>query len=226
MSLGTPRVHHRTTTSTSLDARALARAGAPHGTLVTANEQLDGRGRQGRRWYAPPGRALLCSLILRDPPALLSLATGVAVAELVGADALLKWPNDVLLDARKVSGILVEGRPQEHWAILGVGINVAVAPDDLPQELRGSAGTLGLGPEAIEPTLERLLALLEDWLARPAPEILGAWRARDALAGRELSWSGGRGVGGGIDARGRLLVQTEGGEQVLEAGEVHLLDAR
>jgi BirA family biotin operon repressor/biotin-[acetyl-CoA-carboxylase] ligase len=226
MSLGTPRVHHRATASTSLDARALALAGAPHGTLVTAAEQLDGRGRQGRSWYAPPGSALLCSLILRDPPALLSLAAGVAVAELVGADASLKWPNDVLLDARKVSGILVEGRPQQQWAVLGIGINVAVALDELPEELRGSAATLGLGPETIEPTLERLLELLEHWLARPAPAILAAWRDRDALAGRELSWSGGRGVGGGIDAQGRLLVQTDGREQALEAGEVHLLDAR
>ena len=226
MSLGTPRVHHRTTASTSLDARALALAGAPHGTLVTAAEQLDGRGRQGRSWYAPPGRALLCSLILRDPPPLLPLAAGVAVAELVGADAMLKWPNDVLLDARKVSGILVEGRPQQQWAVLGIGINVAVALDELPEELRGSAATLGLGPEAIEPTLERLLELLEDWLARPAPAILAAWRDRDARAGRELSWSGGRGVGSGVDAQGRLLVQTDGREQALEAGEVHLLDAR
>jgi BirA family biotin operon repressor/biotin-[acetyl-CoA-carboxylase] ligase len=226
MSLGTPRVHHRRTGSTSVDAQALALAGAPHGTLVTAGEQLDGHGRQGRRWHAPPGSALLCSLLLREPPALLSLAAGVAVAELVGESATLKWPNDVLLDGRKVSGVLVEGRPQQRWAVLGIGINVAVALDELPEELRDSAGTLGLGSEAIEPMLERLLALLDDWLIRPAPQTLAAWRGRDALLGRELAWSGGHGVGAGIDERGRLLVRTDGGQLALDAGEVHLLGAR
>jgi BirA family biotin operon repressor/biotin-[acetyl-CoA-carboxylase] ligase len=225
MSLGRPRVHHRRTGSTSVDAHALALAGAPHGTLVTAGEQLDGHGRQGRRWHAPPGSALLCSLLLREPPALLSLAAGVAVALLVGESATLKWPNDVLLDGRKVSGILVEGRPQQRWAVLGIGVNVAVALDELPEELRDSAGTLGLGPDAIEPLLERLLALLEDWLIRPAPQTLAAWRARDALLGRELAWSGGHGTGAGIDERGRLLVHTDGGQLALDAGEVHLLGA-
>jgi BirA family transcriptional regulator, biotin operon repressor / biotin---[acetyl-CoA-carboxylase] ligase len=227
MSLGTPRVHRRVTGSTNVDARALALAGAPHGTLVTAEQQRDGRGRQGRSWHAPPARALLCSLVLRTPPALLSIAAGVAVAELAGAEALLKWPNDVLLDGRKVGGILIEGRPQEDWAVLGIGVNVAVATDELPAALRASAGTLGLPPEDIEPTLERLLALLERWLASSEPEILGAWRARDALLGQPVHWRGGSGTAAGIDATGRLLVtRADHSREALDAGEVHLTPER
>src|ERR1700736_2386715 len=157
MTLGTPRIHRRTTGSTSLDARELALAGAPHGTLVTAREQRGGRARQGRRWHAPAGDALLCSLVLREPPALLPIAAGVAVAELAGPEAMLKGPNDVLLHGRKVSGILIEGRPQERWSVLGIGVNVALRLEELPPELRASAGTLGLGRDAIEPALVRLL---------------------------------------------------------------------
>jgi len=226
MTLGSPRVHRRVTGSTSLDARELAIAGAPHGTLVTALEQTDGRGRQGRRWHASPGSALLCSLVLRDPPPLLPIAAGVAVAELAGAQAMLKWPNDVLLDGRKVAGILIEGRPQERWAVLGIGVNVAVDLAELPEELRESAGTLGLGVDALEPALERLLELLERWLAAPAAEVTEAWRARDALFGAAVSWRGGSGTGTGIDAGGRLLVSLADGREVaLDAGEVHLSDA-
>jgi BirA family biotin operon repressor/biotin-[acetyl-CoA-carboxylase] ligase len=222
--LGTPRVHRRVTGSTSDDARALAIGGAPHGTLVTALEQREGHGRQGRRWHAPPGQALLLTLVLREIPALLPLAAAVAVAELAGADAQVKWPNDVLLGGRKVSGILVEGRPQEGWTLLGIGVNVALSLDELPDELRESAGTLGLEPDAIEPSLTRLLALLEDWLARPDAQVRDAWRARDALAGRPVEWSGGRGVALGIDDRGHLLVRRDddGREEALGAGEVHL----
>jgi BirA family biotin operon repressor/biotin-[acetyl-CoA-carboxylase] ligase len=224
MTLGTPRIHRRSTESTSLDARARALAGAPHGTLVTAREQLGGRGRQGRRWHAPAGDALLCSLVLRDPPALLPIAAGVAVAELVGADAMLKWPNDVLLHGRKLSGILIEGRPQERWSVLGIGVNVALRLEELPLELRTSAGTLGLERGAIEPALARLLELLEHWLGAPADEVLDAWRARDALLGVSLRWAEGSGIGAGIDARGRLLVTLDDGRgHALDAGEVHLM---
>jgi BirA family biotin operon repressor/biotin-[acetyl-CoA-carboxylase] ligase len=223
MTLGTPRIHRRSTGSTSVDARALALAGAPHGTLVTAAQQHDGRGRQGRRWHAPPGSALLCSLVLRDPPPLLAILAGVAVAELVGPEAMLKWPNDVLADGRKVAGILIEGRPQEAWAVLGIGVNVALRLEELPAELRESAGTLGLDAGAIEPLLGRLLERLEHWLAQPPDDVLAAWRERDALLGLELRWRDGSGTGAGIDQQGRLLVTlADGSEQALDAGEVHL----
>jgi BirA family biotin operon repressor/biotin-[acetyl-CoA-carboxylase] ligase len=220
--LGRPRLHLRRVDSTNARARKLAAAGAPHGTLVTAAEQTAGRGRQGRTWSGPAGRALLCSVIVREPPRLLPLLTGVAVAEVAGLQARLKWPNDVLIAGRKVAGILVEGRPQEHWAVVGVGMNVAVRESDLPDELRDRAATLGLEPEAIEPTLRTLLAALGTWLAATPEEVLAAVRDRDALRGREIRWSGGHGRAEGIDGDGRLLVITEDGPRALDAGEVHL----
>ncbi len=223
MTLGLPRVHHTVTDSTNLRARELAATGAPHGTLVTAAGQTAGRGRQGRAWTAPAGRALLCSLVLRDPPRLLPLAAGVAVASVVGDDGLVKWPNDVHRGGRKLAGILVEGRPQERWAVLGIGLNVAVRPSDFPEELRATATTMGLEPAEIEPTLARLLLTLERWLVASEPEVLDAIRARDALRGRPITWKQGSGVGAGIDGDGRLLVDIHGGGQVaLDAGEVHL----
>ncbi len=221
--LGRPRVHYRRIGSTNARARELAAAGAPHGTLVTAAEQSEGRGRQGRTWSAAAGRALLCSLVVRDPPALLPLAAGVAVAEVVGDGAQLKWPNDVLAGGRKVAGILVEGRPQEGWAVVGIGLNVALRIEDFPPELRATAGTLGLGPEAIEPTLLLLLARFGDWLAADASAVVAAVRERDALLGQPVRWAGGHGVGAGVDERGRLVVETESGLVELDAGEVHLV---
>jgi BirA family transcriptional regulator, biotin operon repressor / biotin---[acetyl-CoA-carboxylase] ligase len=222
MTLGTPRVHMRCTDSTNERARELAARGAPHGTLVTAGQQTAGRGRQGRVWTAPAGRALLCSLLLRDPPRLLPLAAGVAVAEVAAPEALIKWPNDVLIAGRKVAGILVEGRPQEGWAVLGIGLNVALRPEDFPPELRERAGTLGLERDAIEPTLDRLLRALEHWLVVGESEVLEAVRNRDALFERPVRWSGGSGRGAGIDGDGRLVVATDDGYVSLEAGEVHL----
>jgi BirA family biotin operon repressor/biotin-[acetyl-CoA-carboxylase] ligase len=225
--LGSPRVHLRRADSTNERARELAANGAPHGTLVTAGEQTAGRGRQGRTWTAPAGRALLCSLLLRDPPRLLPLAAGVAVADLVeglvpGAEAKLKWPNDVLVGGRKVAGILVEGRPQESWAVVGIGLNVAVRSEDFPGELRARAGTLGLGREAIEPALGQLLRSLERWIGAVASEVLDAVRTRDALLDRPVRWAGGAGRGAGVDGDGRLLVASAQGTVALDAGEVHL----
>ncbi len=222
-SLGRPRLHLRATTSTNDRARELAQAGAPHGTLVTAGEQRAGRGRQGRTWSAPPGRALLLSLVLRDPPELLPLAAALAVAEVTGAEARIKWPNDVLVDGRKVAGILAEGRPHEGWAVLGIGLNVALRVEELPPELHDTAGTLGLQPADLEPTLARLLEALERALALGAAALLDAYRARDALAGREVAWAHGRGRAAGIDGAGRLVVELPGGGRTaLSAGEVHL----
>lgn len=191
---------------------------------MTAAEQSAGRGRHGRTWTAPAGRALLCSVLIRDPPRLLPLAAGAAVADVLGPDAMIKWPNDVLVDGRKVAGILVEGRPQEGWAVAGIGLNVALRlPEDVPAELRSSAGTLGLEPEAIEPTLDALLGRFERWLGVSDEVLLDAVRERDALFGRPVRWAGGQGTGAGIDAGGRLLVATESGTVVLDAGEVHLI---
>lgn len=220
--LGRPRVHHRATDSTNARARDLAAASAPHGTLVTAGEQTAGRGRQGRRWSAPASRALLGSLVVRRPPRLLPLAAGVAVADTVSREAALKWPNDVLVGGRKVAGILVEARLLEGWAVLGIGVNVALREEDFPGELRGIAGTLGRSPEEVEPVLERLLVELECWLGADEPEVLAAVRERDALLGQAVRWADGEGVAAGIDDDGCLVVKTARGEVALAAGEVHL----
>jgi BirA family biotin operon repressor/biotin-[acetyl-CoA-carboxylase] ligase len=225
--LGHPRVHLRRIDSTSDCARSLALAGAPHGTLVTAAEQTAGRWRQGRRWSAPAGSALLMSLVLRSPPALLPLLAALAVCDIAGERAQIKWPNDIVLvrgeNLAKLAGILAEGRPQEGWAVLGIGVNVAVRVEDLPAELHGTAASLGRAPQQIEPALEQLLAALERRLAEPAEQTLGAWRERDALRGRAVQWTGGRGRADGIDGAGRLIVALEqGGQATLDAGEVHL----
>jgi BirA family transcriptional regulator, biotin operon repressor / biotin---[acetyl-CoA-carboxylase] ligase len=221
--IGAPHVHHRVVDSTNERAKALAGAGAPHGTLVTADEQTAGRGRQGRSWLAEAGAAVLMSVVLRPAPEALPLAAAVAVAEAVPVDAAIKWPNDVLVDGRKLAGILVEGRPQDGWAVLGIGLNVAVRMEDLPPDLRETAATLGLEPRDVEPVLARLLGALERTLALDTPALLDALRARDALRGREIAWAGGQGRAAGIDGDGRLVVELAGGGRTaLEAGEVHL----
>jgi BirA family transcriptional regulator, biotin operon repressor / biotin---[acetyl-CoA-carboxylase] ligase len=220
--LGTPRVHYRRTDSTNARGRERAAAGAPHGTLITADEQTAGRGRQGRTWSAPPGRALLMSLVLREWPRLLPLAAALAVGEVAREATTIKWPNDVLLDGRKVAGILVEGRSQEGWMVLGIGLNVALRPDDFPPELRDTAATLGRDPAEVEPALHELLNALDGWLSVSHDDVVSAFRARDALSGREVSWADRSGVAEGIDGDGRLLVRAGDELVALDSGEVHL----
>jgi BirA family biotin operon repressor/biotin-[acetyl-CoA-carboxylase] ligase len=155
-------------------------------------------------------------------PRLLSLAAGIAVAEVAGPAAELKWPNDVLLDGRKLAGILVEGRPQESWAVLGIGVNVALDAEALPAELRGTVATLGGRPSDVADVLRAVLASAEHWLAAPDALVLSAVRERDALRGQVVRWSGGTGTAAGVDSDGRLRVETPDGLVALEAGEVHL----
>jgi BirA family biotin operon repressor/biotin-[acetyl-CoA-carboxylase] ligase len=221
--LGHPRLHLRETSSTNDRARALAAAGAPHGTLVTASAQTAGRGRQGRTWAGPPGRALLLSLLVRDYDPLLPLRAGLAVADLAGDGALVKWPNDVLVGGRKLAGILVEAVPQDGWAVLGIGVNVAVDLADLPPEVRDHAATLGRSPADVEPTLHELLDVLERRLAESPADCLAALRACDALRDRPIRWAEGEGTGAGVDDAGALLVRLADGTLLtLDAGEVHL----
>ena len=168
--IGSPRVHHRLTDSTNERAKTLADAGAPHGTLVTADEQKAGRGRQGRAWTAPPGSAVLMSLVLRDLDerhALLPLAAAVAACEALPVDAAIKWPNDVWIDRRKVAGILVEGRPQDCWAVLGIGLNVTT--ESFPPELAEIATSLRLAGHETTPAalLPDLVAALDRWIGAP-----------------------------------------------------------
>jgi BirA family transcriptional regulator, biotin operon repressor / biotin---[acetyl-CoA-carboxylase] ligase len=231
MMLGTPRLHLREVDSTNARAQQLAIGGAQHGTLVTAAGQSAGHGRQGRAWVTPAGRALACSLVLREPPRLLPMLAALAVADVAdrfdaaGRTAAIKWPNDVLLDGRKVAGILAEGRPQEGWVVLGIGVNVAVVEEGFPPELREIATSLGRAPADVERVLALLLERLAHWLAATPRQAMDAYRARDALAGREISWNGGEGTALGVADDGRLRVRPgdrPGEEVLLDAGEVHL----
>ncbi len=224
--IGRPRVHHRVTDSTNERARALAGEGAPHGTVVTASEQTAGRGRQGRGWTAAPGEALLMSAIVRDLEprhGLLPLMAALAVCEAAEAVASvaceIKWPNDVWVRRRKLSGILVEARPAAGWAVVGIGLNTGVR--EFPSELRETAVSLSLpSPEA---ALDPLLAALSCWTAADETAVLDAWRDRDALQGSPVRWQDGEGIARGVDDTGSLLVETGTGELLaLGAGEVHL----
>jgi BirA family transcriptional regulator, biotin operon repressor / biotin---[acetyl-CoA-carboxylase] ligase len=231
--LGSPRVHLRKTDSTNDRVRALAEAGAPHGTLVTAEEQTAGRGRHGRRWWAPPRSCLLMSLLLRwpadekpPPPPLLPLGAAVAVCDAAGEGALVKWPNDVVLrradgTLAKLAGILIEGRPADRWAVLGIGLNVALDPASLPMEVQETAASLEMPPAAVDSKLSELLQALELRLSQPPGEILAAWRSRDALLGAEVASNGGGGIAEGVDDDGRLLLrQADGSVRRLDSGEV------
>jgi BirA family biotin operon repressor/biotin-[acetyl-CoA-carboxylase] ligase len=220
--IGSPRVHLRLTDSTNERAKELALSGAPHGTLVTADEQSAGRGRQGRVWTAPPRSAVLMSLVTRRLTPALPLAAAVAICEALPTRCQIKWPNDIWLDRRKLAGILVEGRPQEGWAVLGIGLNVTT--EAFPAELRETATSLRLtGIEAsTEAVLARLLDCLDEWLEAPDDAVLAAWRERDALRGEPVRWTGGEGTAEGIDESGALIVATRSGRVTLEAGEVHL----
>ncbi len=220
--IGTPRVHYRATDSTNERARVLAAAGAPHGTLVTADEQSAGRGRQGRAWTAPARSAVLMSVLLRELTETLPLTAAVAVCESLPVEAKIKWPNDVWIEERKVAGILVEARPQEGWAVLGIGLNVTT--ESFPAELNATSLRLQGAALSPEEALASLLSALSDWLSRPAADTLAAWRSRDALQGRPVRWSNGgnEGTAAGIDDSGALIVETVDGRVTLDAGEVHL----
>jgi len=142
------------TDSTQRVARDLARAGAPEGTVVIAEQQTAGRGRLGRQWHSPPGVNLYCSIVLRPPlaPAAvpqLALVVGVGVAaavrETTGADARIKWPNDVLIDGRKVAGVLTEMESEVdrvHHVVAGIGVNVNAPRGAFPRALRDKASSL------------------------------------------------------------------------------------
>ncbi|HEY1276099.1 MAG TPA: biotin--[acetyl-CoA-carboxylase] ligase [Thermoleophilaceae bacterium] len=222
--IGTPRVHLRVADSTNERARELALGGAPHGALVTADEQTAGRGRQGRAWTAAPRSALLMSLVVRDFTPMLPLAAAVAVCDAIAPlEARIKWPNDVWIDERKVAGILVEGRPQEGWAVLGIGLNVTTR--EFPEELREIATSLAVaGSDATtEEVLAALLPALDRRLADDPADVLAAWRERDALLGRRVRWQDGEGIAAGVSDSGSLLVDTSSGRLTLGAGEIHLL---
>jgi len=172
---GRPYEHVESTPSTQL----LVPADAPEGALVVAEEQTAGRGRLGRRWLAPAGTSLLCSLQLRPPvaperlPELTSVASRAcaeAIASLLGLEPELKFPNDVLLAGRKVAGILAEAR--EERVVLGIGVNVNVPAEELPPEVDLPATSLLVetGHEIdraalLVELLERLECRYDEWVS-------------------------------------------------------------
>lgn len=233
-SFGRPRRHYRITESTNSRASELAEAGAPSGTVVTAEEQTAGRGRHGRRWAAPPGGALLLSALVRPLELghrLLPLAVPLAVCE--GVESLapvrceVKWPNDLWIERRKVGGVLIEARPPE-WAVIGIGLNLAIEPKEFAANLRWPATSVG-HDVTVEAALADVCEALGRWVGAPEERVLAQFRERDALREHRVSWEGkgeggeGSGVAEGIDEEGNLVVRTGSGEvRHLGSGEVTL----
>ena len=221
------------TPSTNATALALAEEGAPEWTLVAAGHQTEGRGRQGRSWQDRPGRALMCSFVLRPalPPrraGLLTLLAGASLTEAarsLGAHCGCKWPNDLMTPQGKAGGILaesaVDGDAVRH-VVIGTGVNLAAAPPGVP----GAAALPGV--EAA-PLLERYLRL---FAARYAPaeehfaaEVVAAARATSVTLGTRVEAARAgtepvRGTAVDLDIEGGLVVDTGAGRVTVAFGEV------
>lgn len=231
--LGRQLEAHDAIPSTNDEALRLARGGAPHGTLVLADRQTAGRGRRGRSWVSPAGVNLYLSIILRPPlppqraPELVPVVA-VAAAETLrahGVDAGIKWPNDLEIDGRKVAGILTElsaNADRIHFVVVGIGINVNLHGDDLPEELRPIATSMALelGRQLSRPALAAdFLGRLEGWLGLHERAGFGPVRERY----RELSTTLGQrvrlveadgeieGVAEDIDESGAILLRRDDG---------------
>lgn len=222
-------------TSTQAAAFALAGEGAPDRTVVVADHQTAGRGRFGRRWHDEPGASLLLSILLRPrlaPPrlSLLSYAAAVAVAEALeaaaGLAARVKWPNDVLVDGRKIAGILLESRIGPVPAVVvGIGINVGqrAFPPDLAPRVTSVALAGGRSTDR-EALLAALLEAFDTWRGRLEGEGFAAVRARwlalsDTL-GRRVRVDGRAGVAVDLDAEGALVLHDGATLHRVIAGEM------
>jgi BirA family biotin operon repressor/biotin-[acetyl-CoA-carboxylase] ligase len=234
-------VHLPVASSTNEVAKTLARRRAREGTVVIAEEQTAGKGRLGRGWTAPAGTSLLLSVILRPTRAQLpqlimlsSLAACRAVEGVTGLAARLKWPNDILVNGRKLGGILTEvdllgNRPR--FAVVGIGLNVNFDVGAVP-EIRESATSVSLELGRDFPRQELLLALLRElddlYLAlRRGQSLREEWRGRLETLGRWIRVTGRGGVEEGwaedVDEGGRLLLRRADGSLVaLSEGEVSL----
>lgn len=226
--------HYDNIGSTNDEAQRLAADGAPHGTVVHADEQTSGRGRLSRRWLSPPGNLYL-SIVLRPGAAAartpeIGFVAALAVADAVDAllprhaRASLKWPNDVLVNDGKIAGILAEQAGDA--IILGIGIDVLQAPGGVPHKVSSIVGCGGLA--TVDGARDRLLAALRNWLDvwehdGFAP-IRMAWLARAHPAGSTLNVQlGDRFLNGrfaGLDDDGALLLDTPDGRSRIVAGDV------
>jgi BirA family transcriptional regulator, biotin operon repressor / biotin---[acetyl-CoA-carboxylase] ligase len=227
--LGRPYLHESRVETTQL----LVPSDAPEGAVVTADHQEAGRGRQGRAWVDAPGTALLVSVLLRPPPgavaAQLSLVCALSVAEVVeagtGLETRLKWPNDVLVDGRKVAGILLEGRGDA--VVCGIGVNVNQAADELPAgartepaSLRSLTGASHDRGELLAALLARLEARYDMWRESGLVQLLPELERRDALRGRVVTVGDVTGTAAGLAPDGRLrIVAADGAERLVASGE-------
>jgi BirA family transcriptional regulator, biotin operon repressor / biotin---[acetyl-CoA-carboxylase] ligase len=226
---GRPYVYRETCDST----QGLLEPDAPEGALAAANEQVAGRGRLGRTWQAPAGTALLCSIVLRPPEdrraAELSLVGGLAAAEMIeaatGLATQIKWPNDVMLNRRKVAGVLAES--SDGAVVLGIGVNVNQTRDELPEDTAGPVASL-LTTDAVRRERAPLLALLvadlernyQAWLEGGLASLYGELGARDFLRNRRIYLDGEEGRAIMIQRDGCLEVEVGGQKRLVESGEV------
>lgn len=245
---GVPALHILAcTTSTNDEARRLAELGAPSGTTVIADEQTAGKGRRGRAWHAPHGRALLLSIVLRAPPpprttlctpTAIPIHVGVAVARAIEAVApvatALKWPNDVLIaGGGKVAGILCEGALSTgaaDYVVAGIGINANQRAAELPGDTNAHATSVALAAGRDIPRAELASALFAelDRTVRCAGEplddaILDEYARRDVLRGETIVVDDTiRGTANGITRDGGLRLDHAGGTRTLLSGTVRL----
>jgi BirA family biotin operon repressor/biotin-[acetyl-CoA-carboxylase] ligase len=226
--------HHERIGSTSDEARRLAAAGAPHGTVVHADEQAAGRGRFGRTWFSPPGNLYLSVLLrLELPPeraSELSFVTAITVADAIDAllpkqsKATLKWPNDVLVNDGKIAGILVES--VDGAQIIGIGVNVLEAPRNAPYKTSTLVGAGGIATVdgARDILLDNLAKHLAAWSGHGFEPIREAWLERAHPIGTPLRASiGGRteeGLFAGLDEGGAMLLDTPDGRKRIVAADV------
>jgi len=226
-----------TTDSTQSEAQRLAAAGAPEGTVVTARHQRAGRGRRGHDWWDAPGQSLLASVLLRPPGPVttapqLSLVGGLAVADALAAvasvPARIRWPNDLLVDGRKVCGILAEasadaggaGVGKLHHVILGIGVNLTQAafPADLADRatsLRLVTGRVLEADLVLAAVLEHLARRYETWRAGGFAALRVAWLERSTLPGQVVRLpDGSDGVGVDVGDDGILVARAGDGRLV------------
>jgi BirA family biotin operon repressor/biotin-[acetyl-CoA-carboxylase] ligase len=239
--LGEPLTYLPLTGSTNDDALAAARSGAPHGSLFVADAQTAGRGRRGNTWLAAPGESLLFSVLLRPQLELsqvsaLTLAIGLAlrdaIAPLAPSEAQIKWPNDLYVGGKKLAGVLVESQLQgDHLKAVVVGVGLNITTRDFPAEIATRATSLALlGATSLErePLLHELLAAIalrvEAYQHAGVAGILDELNAADALRGQQVRVDALIGIGRGLDAQGRLLLEDEHGEiHAVLSGTVELL---
>jgi BirA family biotin operon repressor/biotin-[acetyl-CoA-carboxylase] ligase len=209
-------------------------AGLPEGAVAATDHQTAGRGRLGRLWEAPPGSSVLASILLHPPAERqwpeLSLLGGVAAAQAIedatGLSTQVKWPNDVMLDRRKVAGVLAEAR--DGAVVLGIGINVNQTRPELPLDaatepasLRTITGETYDVADVLGSLLFRLERLYDEWGQGGLGGIYVELGSRNFLFGRRVRVDGREGVGGPIGHDGRLVVHVDGGEALhVESGEV------